>query len=140
MSLSPSRLYEVFLNFLHVDVVAENHHRVARFYLCITRNEHSFFTANQSTDGYTDRHAEFLHRFLGYLRTFFGYKLSHIGVSAHQESHVHHVGIEHHLVDVAGGNHLLVDNGTDIQTLCHAHVVYVFYGSHRLAHPPFSWR
>lgn len=63
MSLSPSRLYEVFLNFLHVDVMAENHHRVARFYLCITRNEHSFFTANQSTDGYTDRHAEFLHRF-----------------------------------------------------------------------------
>lgn len=44
------------------------------------------------------------------------------------------VGVEHHLIDVARRNRLLVDDCADIQTLSHAHVVDVLYHSHRLAH------
>ncbi len=52
-----------------------------------------------------------------------------------EESYVHHVGIKHQsLIDVAGSNHFLVDDGTDIQTFCHAHVIHVFDGSYGLAH------
>ena len=63
--------------------MAEYHHRVAWFYLGITRNEHTFALAYQSTNGYTDRHAEVFHRFLGNLGTFFGNELSHIGIGIH---------------------------------------------------------
>ena len=61
-------------------------------------------------------------------------KLCHVGVGVHQEPHVHDVGVEHHLVDVAGGDDLLVDDGADVQTLCHAHIVDVLHRRHGLAH------
>lgn len=52
-----------YFNFLHIDVVAEHHYRVARFYLGVTRNQHSFAVSHQTTDGNTDRHSQVFHRF-----------------------------------------------------------------------------
>ena len=44
------------------------------------------------------------------------------------------VGIEHHLIDVAGSQCLLVDDGTDVEALGHRHVVEVLDHCHGLAH------
>ena len=114
--------------------MAEYHDRVARFNLRVARNEHSLLATHQSADGHADGHSQVLDRFLGYLGSFFGDELRHVGVGIHEKAHVHHVGVEHHLIDVAGGNHLLVDDGSDVEALSHAHVVDVLYGSHGLSH------
>ena len=44
------------------------------------------------------------------------------------------IGIEHHLIDVAGSQHLFINNSTDVEALGHGDVVEVFDHCHRLAH------
>ena len=44
------------------------------------------------------------------------------------------VGVEHHLVDVAGGQRLFVDNRTEVEALGHRHIVEIFHHRHRFPH------
>ena len=101
---------------------------------CVTRHEQSLTVANESTYGHTLRQSEVLNGLLCNLRTFRRNELCDIGIGCHEEAHVVNVGIEHHLIDVAGGYRLLVDDGADVQTLSHTYVVDVLDHCHRLAH------
>ena len=105
---------------------------VARLNHGVTGHEHTFTVANKSTDGDTLGQSHILDGLLGDTRTFLYLEFCYIGIGKGEAFHIGYVGIEHHLIDVAGGNHLLVDDGTDVQTFCHADIVNVFYFCHGL--------
>ena len=54
-------------------------------------------------------------------------KLRYIGIGKGEAFYVAHIGIQHHLVDMAGGNHLLVDDRADVEAFSHAYIVDIFY-------------
>ena len=56
-----------------------------------------------------------------------------VGIGKCQALHVADVSIQHHLIDVAGGNHFLVDYRTDVEAFRHTYIIYVFHFRHRLA-------
>ena len=114
--------------------MAEYHHGVASLNLGITVDENTLVVAHQTTDGNTKGQTQILNRFLGDTRTFGGNKFSYVTVDHHQGADIGDIRVEHHLVDVTSSQRLLINNGTDIQTLCHFHVVQILNHSDRLAH------
>ena len=94
--------------------MAEHHHRVAGLNGGVARNEDAFAIPHQSANGDAGRQLEIFHRFLRDFGAFLRDEFSHVGVGIHQKAHVVHVGIEHHLIDVAGGDGFLVDDGADV--------------------------
>ena len=62
--------------------------------------------ADKSADGGSFREAEVFYRMFGNLRAGLNGKFRYIGIGKGQAFHVADVRIQHHLVDVAGNNHL----------------------------------
>ena len=69
----------------------------------------------------------------GNFRVGFHGELCNVGIGKGQAFYVTDVSIQHHLIDVAGGNHLLIDYRTDVEALCHTYIIYIFYFRHCLA-------
>lgn len=111
---------------------------VAGFYLGITRHDQSFAISacrmvvpgspSSSLPGAWLFWNPLLHR-----------KFRHIGVGKGQ-LYIADVRVQHHLVDMAGGNHFFVDDGAYVQTLGHAYVVDAFHFRHGLCSPHPFWR
>ena len=64
---------------------------------------------------------------LGYFRSLFGCEFYHLGIHVGQAVYLAHVNVKCVLVDVAGGNQFLVDDGADVQFLCQRNVRYIFH-------------
>ena len=56
-----------------------------------------------------------------------------VGIGKSKTFYIADISIQHHLVDVAGGDHLLVDHRTDIEAFCHTYIIYIFYFCHCFA-------
>lgn len=114
--------------------MAEHHNRIARVNQCVTRHKQSLTVANESTYGHTLRQSEVFNGLLCNLGTLRRDEFGNVGVGCHEETHIVNVGIEHHLIDMAGGYRLLVDDSTDVQTFSHTYIVDVLDHCHCLAH------
>ena len=90
---------------------------VVCLYLCVTLNHHRFAVAYQSAQRQVFRQVQVFHLFAGDLRIGACHQLGHVGIGKGQELHVRHVGIQQELIDMTGGNQLLVDYRTDIHIL-----------------------
>ena len=62
------------------------------------------------------------------------HELGNVGIGSHKESDIAHVSVKEHLIDVACGDCLLVDDSTNVEAFCHIHIVEVFHESNSLAH------
>ena len=100
---------------------------VARLDLRVTHYDNTLPVAHQSADGDAFGQPQVFHLVLGYLGTCLYDKLCYVGIGHSEAFHVAYVCVKHHLVDVAGGYHFLVDDGADVQAFCHAYVIYVFH-------------
>ena len=67
-------------------------------------------------------------------RAFFHHKFCHIGIGNGQRLHGGDVGLEHHLINVAGGKGLLIDDGADVEAFGHRDIIGVFHHRHGFAH------
>ena len=63
----------------------------------------------------------------GYFRTSFNCKFSYICVGKCKAFYITDICVQHHLIDMAGGNHLFIDDCTDIPALCHTDIVDILY-------------
>ena len=95
----------------------------------------SHAVANQSTDGGTFRQPQFKHPLAGDLRPLLCRKLRHVGIGGHEEPHVLHIHVEHHLVNITGSQGFLIDDGSNIEAFGHLHIVEVLHHGYRLANP-----
>ena len=110
--------------------MTEYHHGVASLYLRVTVDEHAYTVTYQSANGSTSGQSQFLNEFLGDARAFRSCKLCHFRIDEHQRAQVIDIGFQQHLEDMAGGDGLLVDDGADVQFLCHLHIVEILHHSH----------
>ena len=114
--------------------MAEHEDAVTCFDLGVTIDQDALFATYQSADGDATGQTQRLHGGLRHTRSLGSHELGHFAVGQHQCTHVTHVGLHHHLEDMAGGHGLLVDDGTDVQALGHGHIVQVLDHGNGLAH------
>ena len=71
---------------------------------------------------------------LGYLSSGGNGKLCNIRIGECQAFYIRHISIQHHLVDVAGGDHFFIDNRADVETFRHADIVDILHLRNSLFH------
>ena len=120
-------LRKIFIQLLNEHVLAEHDHTVAFLNLGHTVYVHTFAATYQSADSNSGGKAEVFHRFLGDPGSGLYFKFCYIGVGHGQAIHVGNVRIQHHLVNMTGGNRLFVDDGADIQSFGHGDIVQIVY-------------
>ena len=115
-------------------LVAEHQDGVASLNLSITVDKNALLVANQSANGDAERQAKVLDGLLGDLRPLGSGKFCHVAIDEHQRADIVDVGIEHHLIYVAGSQCLLVDDGAYVEALGHFDIVEVLDHGHSLAY------
>ena len=107
---------------------------VAGLYLRVTHNHNTFTVTYQSADSGSFGQAEVFYRVFGYFGSCFDGKLRYISIGESQAFHIADVGIQHHLVNMAGSDHLFIDDSADVKAFRHTYIIYVFYFRHCFAY------
>ena len=102
--------------------------------LCITCHQDTFSVADHSSDGSTLWESQVFNQVFGDFSTFRYSEFSNVRIGKSKTFHIRHVGIQHHLVDMAGSNHFFIDNSTDIKTFRHTDIVDILNFCHCLFH------
>ena len=103
-------------------------------YLSVAGYYQSLPVTDKSAYGHSARQGYVLDLIAGYFGSLYDVELGYIGVGKGETLDVGYIGIEHHLVYVAGGNLLLVDYRAYIKFLSHVDVVYVLNLGYGLGH------
>ena len=102
--------------------------------LRITCHQDTFSVTDHSSDGGAFGEPQVFNQVFGYFGPFWYGEFCNVRIGKSQAFHIRHVGVQHHLVDMAGSNHFFIDNRADVETLCHTDIVDVFHFCHRLFH------
>ena len=102
--------------------------------LRITCHQDTFSVTDHSSDGGAFGKSQVFNQVFGYFGPFRYGEFCNVRIGKSQAFHIRHVGVQHHLVDMAGSNHFFIDNCADVKTLCHTNIVDVLHFCHRLFH------